>query len=140
MSITSDYFKGSSIYNNDTKAIMDFISSAESVNKMIVASDMGLPALTPIVEELENKFKNSNLSPLHHNGKNKNAVHRQNVGRMIKYVMAQFGYIPIDGGLSERARIPKFANSQYFYTAAIYRKLKQPKYNIDLKIITTDLP
>ena len=135
MSIASDYFIKSSIDNNDTRAIMDFISSPRSVNKMIVASEMGLPAITPIVKELENKFANSNLSPLHHNGKNQNAVHRQNVGRMIKFVMAQFGYIPVDGGLSERARIPKFANSQYFSTAAIYKKLKAATYDIDVKIV-----
>lgn len=135
MSIASDYFIKSSIDNNDTRAIMDFISSPRSVNKMIVASEMGLPAITPIVKELENKFANSNLSPLHHNGKNQNAVHRQNVGRMIKFVMAQFGYVPVDGGLSERARIPKFANSQYFSTAAIYKKLKAATYDIDVKII-----
>ena len=135
MSIASDYLIKSSIDNNDTRAIMDFISSPRSVNKMIVASEMGLPAITPIVKELENKFANSNLSPLHHNGKNQNAVHRQNVGRMIKFVMAQFGYIPVDGGLSERARIPKFANSQYFSTAAIYKKLKAATYDIDVKIV-----
>ena len=135
MSITSDYFIKSSIDNNDTRAIMDFISSAQSVNKMIVASEMGIPAITPIVKELESKFANSYLSPLHHNGKNQNAVHRQNVGRMIKFVMAQFGYVPVDGGLSERARIPKFANSQYFSTAAVYKRLKDATYDIDVKII-----
>lgn len=133
--ITNGYFVGSSIDNNDTRAIMEFLSSDESVNKMTVASDMGLPAITPIVEELENKFANSNLSPLHHEGKNQNAVHRQNVGRMIKFVMSQFGYIPIDGGLSERARIPKFANSKYFSTAAVYEKKQAAKYNIEVKSV-----
>lgn len=42
--------------------------------------------------ECQQKFGNCKLSPLHHKGKNQNAVHRQNVGRMMKYVMAQFGY------------------------------------------------
>ena len=134
MSISDEYFVGSSIDNVDTRAIMDFLSLPESVNKMIIASEMGLPAITPIVKELEDRFENSGLSPLHHQGKNQNAVHRQNVGRMIKFVMAQFGYVPVDGGLSERARIPKFAQSKHFSTAAIYEKKKEPRYKIEVKM------
>lgn len=135
MDIGSGYFIGSSIKNNDTEAIIKFLSSPESVNKMLIASELGLPAITPVVEELERRFEYSSLSPLHHKGKNQNAVHRQNVGRMIKYVMAQFGYVPVDGGLSERARIPKFANSRHFSTAAIYEKRKDAKYEIKIKIV-----
>ena len=135
MSITDEYFVGSSIDNSDTRAIMDFLSLPESINKMIVASEMGLPAITPIVKELENKFANSRLSPLHHRGKNQNAVHRQNVGRMIKFVMAQFGYTPVDGGLNERARIPKFAQSSHFSTSAIYAKKEACRYKIQVKVI-----
>lgn len=135
MSISDEYFVGSSIDNVDTRAIMDFLSLPESVNKMIIASEMGLPAITPIVKELEDRFENSGLSPLHHQGKNQNAVHRQNVGRMIKFVMTQFGYVPVDGGLSERARIPKFAQSKHFSTAAIYEKKEDSRYKIEVKIV-----
>ena len=135
MSISDEYFVGSSIDNVDTRAIMDFLSLPESVNKMIIASEMGLPAITPIVKELEDRFENSGLSPLHHKAENQNAVHRQNVGRMIKFVMSQFGYVPVDGGLSERARIPKFAQSKHFSTAAIYAKKKDSRYKIEVKIV-----
>ena len=135
MSISDEYFVGSSIDNVDTRAIMDFLSVPESVNKMIIASEMGLPAITPIVKELEDRFENSGLSPLHHKGENQNAVHRQNVGRMIKFVMSQFGYVPVDGGLSERARIPKFAQSKHFSTAAIYAKKEDSRYKIEVKIV-----
>ena len=135
MSISDEYFVRSIIDNVDTRAIMDFLSLPESVNKMIIASEMGLPAITPIVKELEDRFENSRLSPLHHQGKNQNAVHRQNVGRMIKFVMAQFGYVPVDGGLSERARIPKFAQSKHFSTAAIYAKKEDARYKIEVKIV-----
>lgn len=48
---------------------MDFLSKPESVNKMIVASQIGLPALTGIVKELENQFGNCALFPLNHNAK-----------------------------------------------------------------------
>lgn len=136
MSITTDFFKRSKINKNQTTIdIMDFLSSPESVNKMIVASEMGLPVLTPIVKELEKKFGNSANFPLNHNGENHNATNRQNIGRMVKFIMKQFGYIPVDGGLSERARIPQFAGSKYFSTAGIYSKMQKEKYKIDVKII-----
>lgn len=136
MSITTEFFKRSRISQNQTTiAIMDFLSSAESVNKMIIASEMGLPVITPIVKELENRFGNSTDFPLNHDGKNHNATNRQNIGRMIKFVMKQFGYIPVDGGLNERARVPQFAGSEYFSTSGIYSKLQSEKYRIEVKII-----
>lgn len=139
MSITCDFFNQSTIEKNgDNQAIMDFLSSADSVNRMIVASDLGLPAITPVVAELEDRFGNCNDSPLNHDGVNQNAVNRQNVGRMVKFIMRQFGYAPIDGGLSERARIPKCARTQYFSTAAVYGKLqndKHSKYKIKVDLV-----
>lgn len=136
MSITTDFFKRSKIEKNQTTIdVMDFLSSAETVNKMIVASEMRLPVLTPIVKELEDKFGNSTDFPLNHNGKNQNATNRQNIGRMIKFIMRQFGYIPVDGGLNERARIPQCAESKYFSTSAIYSKMQKDKYKIEVKII-----
>lgn len=133
MSITADFFEKSKIDKNATTIeIMDFLSSAESVNKMIVASEMGLPAITPIVKELEKRFGNSAAFPLHRDGGENHKTERQNIGRMIKFVMKQFGYIPVDGGLSERARVPQFAGSKYFSTSAIYRKLQKETYKIDV--------
>lgn len=136
MDITNDFFARSKIEpNQDAQDIMDFLSSSENVNKMIVASDMGLPAITPVVAELERRFENCKLFPLNHEGKNQNAANRQNIGRMIKFIMSYYGYIPIAGGLSERARIPKFANSNHFTTAAVYRKLQVAQYNIKVESI-----
>jgi hypothetical protein len=136
MSMTSEFFQGSKIPQNaDTTAMMDFLSTPESVNKMIVASELGLPAITPVVKELEERFGSCESAPLNHQGANQNAVHRQNIGRMTKFVMSQFGYIPVDGGLNERARIPKYAQSKYFSTAAVYQKLRTAKYSIAVTIV-----
>lgn len=136
MNITNDFFNKSKIDpNQDAKDIMDFLSSNDSVNRMIIASDMGLPAITPIIKELEDKFADCNLFPLNHEGRNQNAVNRQNIGRMVKFVMSYYGYIPITGGLNERARIPKFANSKYFSTAAVYKKLQVAQFNIKVESI-----
>lgn len=48
--------------------------------------------------------------------------------------MAEFGYIPADGGLSERARIPAVSEAKYFLTSAIYIKRKQANYKIEVSI------
>lgn len=110
--------------SSDAKEMFKFLISPDSVYKMMMASDFGLPALTFVAKDLENQFKNCSDAPLHHRGQYQNAVHRQNIGRMIKYIMEKFGYIPIDGKLSERARLPKFSESECFSTSAVYAKRK----------------
>lgn len=128
--IGNKYLKKTSLdnTNRDIIAIVDFISSAESINKMIVFSDMGLPAITGIVKELEDKFADCKGFPFNYDALNRNAPNRRNIGWMIKFVMREVGYLPVDGGLSERARIRDFAGSKYFSTSAIYSKKCEPNY------------
>lgn len=128
--IGNKYLKKTSLdnTNKDIIAIVDFISSAESINKMIVFSDMGLPAITGIVKELEDKFADCKGFPFNYDALNRNAPNRRNIGWMIKFVMREVGYLPVDGGLSERARIRDFAGSKYFSTSAIYSKKCEPNY------------
>ena len=133
--IREGYFRGSLIRNEDTVAIMDFLTTPNNINKMIIASDMGLPVLTPVVKELEDKFGYCELSPLRHTEATHNAVHRQNVGRMTKYIMAQFGYVPISKGLSEKSRLPKFSGARYFSTSTVYSKLSDAKYLLNIDVI-----
>lgn len=130
--IGNKYLKKTSLdnTNKDIIAIVDFISSAESINKMIVFSDMGLPAITGIVKELEDKFADCKGFPFNYDALNRNAPNRRNIGWMIKFVMREVGYLPVDGGLSERARIRDFAGSKYFSTSAIYSKKCEPNYKL----------
>ncbi len=125
MSITTDFFKSSSIDQNvDTVAIMDYLSSPESVNKMIVLADLGLPSLSGVVKELENRFANCTLFPLNHNAPDCNAPNRRNIGWMVKYIMREYGYTPTIKGLDANGntRIGKFSGSKYFGNAAVYAK------------------
>jgi len=101
---------------------MDFLTSVNSVDRMIIMADLGLPSLSGVVSEPEAKFGNFKNFPLNHKGEGQNATNRQNIGRMIKFIMREFGYSPVDSGLSERARLKDFANSKYIATAAIYAK------------------
>ena len=137
MSIKEDFMKKTKMVdvNNNkigVEEIMDYLVSPDIINKMIIASEMELPVLTLIAKDLEKKFdKNSNFPVVVINNE-KNSLARQNVGRMIKYIMKQYGYTPIDGGLSERARIPAISGSEYFSTSGIYKKTDVAKYEIDI--------
>lgn len=118
-----DFFSSSKIPRNmDTEGMLKYLLQPQSVNRMIIASDFGLPVLTFVVNDLEKMYGNCANAPLNHNGQYQNAVHRQNIGRMTKYIMREFGYEPIDGKLSERARLPKFSGTKYFSTSAVYAK------------------
>lgn len=136
--ITKEFFDSSSIPNNqDTVRVMDFLSKPKSVNKMIVMSEIGLPALTGVVKELEEQFGNCELFPLNHDAENANAPNRRNIGWMVRFVMRAYGYTPIAKGLPnandsfERTRIGKFSGSKYFGTAAVYAKtISNPDYSI----------
>lgn len=126
LQIINNFFSQSAIpRNSDTEKMLNFLLQPESIERMIIASEFELPALTFVVEDLEKNFGQCTNAPLDHNGQHQNAVHRQNIGRMVKYVMREFGYEPIDGKLSERARLPKFSGSKYFSTSAVYAKSRR---------------
>lgn len=112
--------------------VMDYLVNPATVCKMIIASEMELPVLTLIGKELESIFNEQSNFPVGVIGDNKNATARQNVGRMVKFVMAQYGYTPVDGGLSERARIPAVSGTESFSTSAIYKKTNIAEYEIKI--------
>lgn len=138
MGIKEDFLKRTKMIDvNNGKTgveeVMDYLVNPAIINKMIIASEMDLPVLTLIAKDLENKFdKNSNFPVVVTEG-SKNALGRQNVGRMIKFIMAKYGYTPVDGGLSsERARIPAVSGTEYFSTSGIYKKTEDAVYEIEI--------
>lgn len=137
MGIKEDFMKKTKMkdIHNRTSGVekmIGYLSEPTTVYKMIIASDLGLPALTLIAKELEVFFgKNSNF-PVVATPNSKNATNRQNVGRMIKFVLSRYGYTPIDGGLSEQARIPAVSGAKHFSTSAIYKKTGNPEYKINI--------
>lgn len=139
--LTKKFFASSTIPDSqDAINVMDFLTSADSVDRMLVMADLGLPSLSAIVSELEKRFADSEDFPLNHQAKNHNMTNRQNIGRMIKYIMQEFGYLPVAGKLSERARLRDFANSKYFSTSAVYAaKIEKPNYKIKKSIRSADI-
>lgn len=137
--LTEDFFKNSSIAQNlDTIKAMDFLSKPESVNKMIVMSEVGFPALTGVVKELEAQFGSCRLFPLNYDAEDANAPNRRNVGWMVRFIMKAYGYTPVASGLPDagdsyydRTRIPKASGVEFFSTAAVYEKTNpNPRYTI----------
>lgn len=88
-------------------------------------SDAKMPALTGACKEIETTFSSTEFLNDYQN--------RQNVGRVLKYVMRQFGYVPIESGLGERCRIPA-AMMSVFATSAVYEKGGSAKYKVDASL------
>lgn len=144
-----EFFEKSKIRDKDetesydaAEKILRFLMDPETVVKMTVAADMGVPVLTPIVKVLEDEYDTAKF-PLNTNGEGANAKYRRNVGWMIRHVMMKHGYVPADQP-SIQNRIPRiyipgnekdemgqYVYPKYFIYGAKYRKMsanEQLKY------------
>ena len=125
--------------NGTVRKIMELLTSPESVEAMILMTDLEQPALSGVVKVLEDNFAYSDF-PLHHNGPGANAPNRRNIGWMIKYVMREFGYTPKKEE-PLKMRVGKFSGSQYFQTSAVYEKTKDtPNYSIVTRVVRNREP
>lgn len=104
------------------REIVEYLASTEVVNRMIIASELGLPALTLVVRDLEKRFDEKSTFPVVVLKSDYNATARQNVGRIIKFVLGKYGYVPVSEKLEERTRIPAIAGSEHFSTCSVYNK------------------
>ena len=123
--ITKDFFATTSIpQNKDTEKAMDFLAHPRNVEKMIQATEMGNPALSAVVADLEKLFGDCEGFPLNHDAEDNNAQNRRNVGWMVRYIMREYGYIPIED--SGKTRIGIKSGAKYFQFAALYKKSENP--------------
>ena len=127
MSIVQEFlYRTKMVDKNGTKKgverMVEYLASPEIVNRMIIASELGLPALTLIARDLESKFDENSTFPVVVFENDANATARHNVGRIIKFVLGKYGYVPVSDKLEERTRIPAIANAKYFSTCAVYAK------------------
>lgn len=117
--------------NRDIQAVVEFISEPDSVDRMITATRAGKPALAGIAKELEQRYGDCKGMPLN------NVANRRNIGWIVKYVMAEYGYEPLPN--SERTRIGVDSGSKYFTSAAIYKKVDNvPAHDIITQSIEID--
>ena len=104
------------VTNQTCKEIFDYLTSPVTVNNLIVFSDAGLPAISGIASTLESRYSDNAEFPLsaHQN--------RRYVGKIVKCILAHYGYVPVTGGFDEVARLKKFTNTQHFKTSTVYAK------------------
>ncbi len=144
MSMTTDFLRASKIQDTSDHTvaqIMDFLSSPESIDAMLVMTKLGQPALAGVVHELEEKFAYSDF-PLHHDAPDQNAPNRRNVGWMVKFIMGRMGYKPKKDIDASDTYLKKFAKSKYFSTSAVYEVdetlfMGIPDYVLELKLVRT---
>lgn len=99
--------------NTDALYIFDLLSKDESIINMVDASEAGKPALSACVKEIEEFFDNQqNPSVDLTDGFTRTAI-----GRMVKTILAPFGYEP-----TVQKDLPKAVRGKYFTSASCYEK------------------
>lgn len=99
--------------NPDAIAIFNILSKEENIIAMIDASNAGKPALSACVSEVESFFDNSNNPTIDL----RDGFTRTVIGRMVKSILAPFGYEP-----SIQKDLPKATPAKYFTSASCYEK------------------
>ncbi len=120
-------------YKDDVgmQEIFNFLCEERNVIKMVEYSDVKKPALAAVVLELEKKFGNSKESGVDL----KNEFTRTVIGRLIKYILADYGYIePKQKDLPNEIK----AQAKYFSSGSWYSK-KGPSEMRIIKITQENL-
>lgn len=101
--------------NMDERKVFEFLCIPENIYSMVMMSELGLPALSGVVKEIEDKFSDLPDFPL-------SEENRKIVGKMAKFILAQFGYAPVTGSSDEEMRLRCFTGAHIFKFAHIYKK------------------
>lgn len=99
--------------NPDAIAIFDLLSKEDNIIGMIDASEAGKPALSACVDEIEAFFDNQQNPTVDL----KDGFTRTAVGRMVKSILAPFGY-----EVTVQKDLPKAYKGKYFTSASCYAK------------------
>lgn len=115
--------------NTDAQAVFNFLCKPENIHSMTIFANLNLPVISGIVKELENNFSNTTQFPL------TNRTNRQTVGRMIKFILGHFGYVPTIGSPDARAKLRNFSEATLFKMCSLYEFQNTPVNSISMKII-----
>ena len=125
----SSYSFRNSANNTGAQAVFNFLCKPENIHSMIIFANLKLPVISGIVKELENNFSNTRQFPL------TNRTNRQTVGRMIKFILGHFGYVPTIGSPDARAKLRNFSEAELFKMCSLYELQNIPVNSISMKII-----
>lgn len=113
--------------NPGARAVFNFLANPLNTYRMIMFSDLGLPALNGVASQLEDMFYDDVTFPL------SEPKNRQIVGMMIKYIMGFYGYVPVT-----RVNLRYFSKARGFKTGAMYKLKEMPKYCIVANIVKVE--
>ncbi len=111
--------------NADAIAIFEFLSQDEIIIKMIEASEMGKPALSGCVLELEEFYGNLKNPSVDF----KDDFTRTVIGRMIRNILEPFGY-----RVTKKKDISRTTKCAYFKAASCYELCAPAKLKIVKRI------
>ena len=94
--------------NNDAQKIFEILNDDAQIYAAILATENGKPALSASIKKIE-EYISENKSDFFASN-----FERQAVGRMQKFILAPFGYVPNE--------IKKSVNSKIFTVATCYEK------------------
>lgn len=100
--------------NKIAKKIYELLSEGENIYRMMLFSEIEIPALAASISKIEALYSNQEIFDL------KNSFSKQTMGVMVKDILRCFGYDNI-----KSKDIPK-GLSKYVNTAAVYKKLDSP--------------
>lgn len=99
------------IDNKIAKKIYNLLAKGKTIYRMMVFSELEIPALAAAISEIEGLYGGQKIFNLNH------SFSKQTMGVMVKDILRSFGY---DNTKSKD--IPK-GLSQYVKTAAVYKKV-----------------
>jgi hypothetical protein len=104
----------------DARRVFTIMSQDENIIKMIEAADTGKPALLGCVDLLEECFDYD--PPMFPTFDFRDDFTRTVVGRMVKSILAPFGYLVLEPNTRAQKDFPKSAGVRYFKSASCYEK------------------
>ena len=109
------------------REIVEYLWAPEQVNKLLVLTEMGEPALAGVVKALEARYGTGEFA-LNCAGVHKNVGHRTGIGWIIRAIMTEYGYETT----GQRKRLGGYG-ANYFKTASVYEKTGEGNYRLETK-------
>lgn len=110
---------------NGAREVFEFLTLPEQIGRMCILSDCGLPAISAVAYDLEQTFGDASCFPM------KEKCNRQTVGRMVRYILKQFGY---EKAASGNIRLKDCFHAKHFKSGGLYRKTKEGAYRIVMAV------
>lgn len=112
--------------NPGAKRIFEYLSQPERIAGMCFVSDFELPAISAVARCLEQQFCDDVDFPLDAVG------NRQQVGRMIRYILSEFGY---EQARSGGVRIKDNFCGEKFRTGTLYHRVSETKLSLRICVV-----